>query len=96
MLPQKPELPQNLKFCQAGYWFSETFMLIQTSWLGKFDDKTFIKSYQSNWMQKENFKAVYFLLFAFDKDNAMYFPAGDQLFGDNSGLLKEKPQALRQ
>ena len=36
-------------------------------------------------LTKDN--AVFFLLFAFDKDSALYFAAGNQSFGDKSGLL---------
>ena len=64
------------------------FMLVKISWLGTFDMFYMIHKLHLEVERKfDKYKAVYFFVFAFDKDNTVYFPAGDQQFGDNSGLL---------
>ena len=64
------------------------FMLVKISWLGTLDMFYMIHKLQLEVERKfDKYKAVYFFVFAFDKDNTVYFPAGDQQFGDNSGLL---------
>ena len=53
------------------------FMLVKISWLGTFDMFYMIHKLHLEVERKfDKYKAVYFFVFAFDKDNTVYFPAG--------------------